>query len=81
MQSVVALFQWLADAQGINVSIVHDPIDRARFLTGLKTTIWLSLLCIGLSIVIGLVGAWLQGARSRVLRGIVGAFVPFSTSR
>lgn len=77
MQTLAEFFRWLADARSINVSIAYDPIDQARFLTGLKMTIWLSLACIALSIVIGLVGAWLQGVRSALVRGAVASFVQF----
>ena len=77
MESIVEFFRWLADAHRIDVSIVYDPLDRQRFLVGLLTTIWLSVACIVLSIAIGLVGAWLQGVRSRITRAIVQGFVQF----
>lgn len=70
-------FRWLADAHGINFSIFYDAFDRQRFLRGLWTTIWLSTVCIILSILIGLIGAWLQGARSRLVRAGVQGFVQF----
>ncbi len=48
---------------GINLSIAYDPFDRTRFLHGLLVTIELSAITIVLSIVIGVIGAWLQGSR------------------
>jgi polar amino acid transport system permease protein len=77
MQAIADWFKWLANAHGINVSIAYDAFDRARFLTGLSTTVWLSVVCIALSILVGLLGAWLQGARSPVVRAAVAAFVQF----
>lgn len=77
MQSVAEFFRWLADAHGINITIFYDPIDRARFLTGLFTTIWLSVVCIVLSILVGLIGALMQGARSPIARAAVRGFVQF----
>jgi len=77
MQAVADWFKWLANTHGINISIAYDAFDRSRFLTGLSTTIWLSVVCIVLSILVGLVGAWLQGARSRAVRAGVSAFVQF----
>jgi polar amino acid transport system permease protein len=77
MQAIAHWFEWLATAHGINVSIAHDPLDRARFLTGLATTTWLSVSCIALSILVGLVGAWLQGSRSVIVRTAVAAYVQF----
>jgi polar amino acid transport system permease protein len=72
---IEAFFTWLAAERGINVSIVHDPLDRARFLRGLVTTVWLSAACIALSIAIGLVGAWLRGSRLALVRIAVEVFV------
>src|SRR4051812_5854820 len=77
MQPFAEFFRWLADAHGINISIFYDSIDRSRFLTGLFTTIWLSIVCIFLSIIIGLVGALVQGARSPIARAGVQGFVQF----
>lgn len=70
-------FRWLHEAHGINVSIAYDDYDRARFLSGLWMTVRLSVVCILLSVVIGIVGAWLQGVRSRPLRGLVQAYIQF----
>ncbi len=75
MQAVADWFRWLNGAYGINFSIFYDSFDAQRFATGLKTTIWLSVACIVLSLVVGVVGAWLQGSRSIVVRGLVRAFV------
>jgi polar amino acid transport system permease protein len=77
MDAVAEFFRWLADAHKINYSIFYESYDRKRFLLGLQTTIYLSFVCIVLSLVIGVIGAWLQGARSRVLRGLVQAYVQF----
>jgi polar amino acid transport system permease protein len=75
MQALADWFRWLNSAYGINLSIFYDPFDGGRFLTGLRTTIWLSAACIVLSIVAGIVGAWLQGSRSRTVRGLVHFYV------
>ncbi len=77
MQSFAEFFRWLADAHGINISIFYDSLDRSRFLTGLFTTIWLSAVCILLSILVGLIGALVQGARSPIARAAVQGFVQF----
>jgi polar amino acid transport system permease protein len=68
-------FRWLNDAHGLNFSIFYDAYDRDRFLLGLWTTLYLSLVCIVLSLVVGVLGAWLQGARSRVLRAVLQGYV------
>jgi polar amino acid transport system permease protein len=60
-----------------STSASSDSIDRTRFLTGLFTTIWLSVVCIILSILIGLIGALAQGSRSSIARATVQSFVQF----
>lgn len=72
---IEAFFRDLAATQGINVSVVYDAYDRQRFLQGLWTTAWLSLVSGALSLVIGLAGAAMLGARSRLLRGAVRCYV------
>src|SRR5579871_5236229 len=71
MQAIWDWFRRLNDATGINLTIFYDAFDRARFASGLLMTIELSVVCIVLSVVIGVVGAWLQGSRLRVPRTIV----------
>jgi polar amino acid transport system permease protein len=75
MDALAEFFRSLNDQHGVNLSIAYDPLDRRRFLLGLWTTIQLSLACIALSLVLGVIGAWLQGARSRLLRGPVQVYV------
>src|SRR5690242_212506 len=77
MDVVADFFRWLADAHRVNYSIFYDVYDRKRFLLGLQTTIYLSVICILLSLVIGVIGAWLQGAQSRVVRALVQGYVQF----
>jgi polar amino acid transport system permease protein len=75
MTGVAEFFRWLNDAHGLNFSIFYDAYDRDRFLVGLWTTLYLSVACILLSIVIGVLGAWLQGARSGVVRSLIHGYV------
>ena len=73
--TVADWFQWLNAAYGINLSVFYDPFDRSRFLRGLGMTIYLSVACIFLSLIIGLIGAWFQGARSRLVRSLTWIYV------
>lgn len=77
MDAVYDLFRWLNTAYGINVSVAYDAYDRNRFVQGLTTTVWLSSVCIVLSILIGIVGAWLQGTKSRLVRLLVQGYIQF----
>lgn len=75
MSAVAEWARWLNDAHNINISILYDPLDQRRFLRGLWTTIYLSVVCIVLSVAIGIVGAWVQGARYRVVRGAMRVYI------
>src|SRR6478609_1198185 len=71
MQFVWNWFRWLYDTTGINLTIFYDAFDRGRFASGFWMTVKLSVICIVLSVVIGIVGAWIQGSRLRVARTLV----------
>jgi polar amino acid transport system permease protein len=77
VESVEQVFRTLDDVYGVNLTIGYDAYDRARFLEGLLTTLELSVICILLSLAIGVLGAWVQGARSRLLRGLIGGYIAF----
>jgi len=70
MQQIWDWFRWLHQATGINLTIFYDAFDRGRFANGFLITIKLSLICIALSIVIGVLGAWVQGSRNRAVRSV-----------
>lgn len=75
MQPVWNWFRWLYDTTGINLTIFYDAFDRSRFASGFWMTVRLSLVCIGASIAIGVLGALIQTTRLRVARAVVGGYV------
>lgn len=75
MEIIADFFARLYETTGLNFTIFYDPYDRGRMLSGLGMTVFLSTVCILLSLVIGVVGAWLQGARSRLVRGALSGFI------
>lgn len=77
MDAIWQWFSWLNDTYDINLTIFYDDVDRARFLTGIATTLKLSAVCIFASIVIGIGGAWLQMSRFAFIRGVVDAYIQF----
>ncbi len=77
MESFEAFFSWLYSDHGINLTIGYDSYDRGRFLDGVWTTIKLSVLSILFSLIIGAVGAWVQGSPLRILRVFIGFFIAF----
>jgi polar amino acid transport system permease protein len=68
-------FRTLAETTGINLTIVYDSFDRERMIEGFLNTILLSAVCLALSVVIGVVGAWLQGSSLRWTRRIVNGYI------
>lgn len=60
-----------------NFIYLYDPVQTERVLTGLWMTIKLSVICVALSVVIGIVGAWLQGSPIKWLRMLVQGYIQF----
>lgn len=77
MQDFWDWFRWLYETTGINLSIFYDAFDRTRFLAGLLMTLRLSAICIVLSVVIGIIGAWLQDSRLKAVRVLVYWYIQF----
>lgn len=77
MESLWAWFARLHDATGINLTIFYDAFDRGRFVGGFLMTVELSVVCIVASVLIGVVGAWLQGSRLRLTRRVVYWYIQF----
>lgn len=77
MESFWEWFRALNDARGINLTIFYDAFDRSRFVSGLLTTIQLASIAIVASVLIGVVGAWLQGSRLRLTRKLVYWYIQF----
>ena len=77
MQSFWDWFRALNDATGINLTILYDSFDRRRFVSGFLMTLRLAAICIVASVLIGIVGAWLQGSRLRLTRSIVHWYIQF----
>src|SRR6202045_4305910 len=55
-------FRTLHETTGINLTIFYDAFDRARFFNSFLTSLRLMGLSLVASVLIGVVGAWLQGS-------------------
>ena len=75
MEAVYDWFRWLYDATGINLSFIYDGFDRARVVRGFFTTLYLAAVTVVLSIVIGVLGAWLQRSELVWIRRLVAGFI------
>jgi len=70
-------FRVLYETTGVKFTIFYDAFDRARFFNSFLTSIRLMGICLVASVVIGVVGAWIQGSRLRMLRLITQAYIQF----
>jgi polar amino acid transport system permease protein len=60
-----------------NFIYLYDPTQTARVIDGFWMTLELSVICVLLSVIIGVVGAWAQGAHSKTLRLVVQGYIQF----
>jgi polar amino acid transport system permease protein len=77
LQPVWDWFRVLYETTGIKLTIFYDAFDRARFWNGFLTSVRLMAICLVCSVVVGVVGAWLQGVRSRTVRLVVQGYIQF----
>ncbi|MFT5115489.1 MAG: polar amino acid transport system permease protein [Parasphingorhabdus sp.] len=60
-----------------NFIFFYDPVQADRVIEGLWMTLELSVICVILSVIIGVLGAWLQNAPSKTVRIIVQGYIQF----
>jgi polar amino acid transport system permease protein len=77
MELVWDWFLWLYKEYGINLSVFYDSYYRKLFFQGFLNTIWISAVCIICCLVLGIIGAWIQGSKSRIIRGLVYWYIQF----
>ena len=78
IESVQTYFRTLADTHPKwSFIYLYDPVQTARIGEGLWMTVQLSVACVVLSVLIGVVGAWLQGSRSTAVRAVVQGYIRF----
>lgn len=76
MNSVIAdFFRWLNAEYGLNFSVFHDAFEWGTFVEGVGFTFALAAASIAGSVLLGMAGAFMQGARSRWWRAVVEAYV------
>ncbi|MEP3276233.1 MAG: amino acid ABC transporter permease [Stappiaceae bacterium] len=73
-----AFFEWfrvLYETTGINLPFLYDSYDRNRMIDGFLMTIKLSVVCLFFSIIIGIIGAWLQNSPLKWTRRLVNGYI------
>lgn len=72
---IAPFFHNLYERTGLNFIVFYERFEFDRFLGGISTSLKLMFWSIVLSLVIGVIGAWTQSARSRLLRVGVNAYI------
>jgi polar amino acid transport system permease protein len=60
-----------------NFIFFYEPFQFERLLSGLWVTVQLSVVCVILSVIIGLGGAWLQRSNFKIVRYLVQGYIQF----
>ena len=75
MENFFEWFRVLYDETGINLPFLYDSYDRNRMIDGFFMTVKLSVVCLFFSVIIGMIGAWLQGSPMKWTRRIVNGYI------
>ena len=75
MDSFYQWFRVLYDTTGINLPFIYDSYDRGRLIDGFFMTVQLSVTCLFFSVIIGMIGAWLQGSPLKWTRRLVNGYI------
>jgi polar amino acid transport system permease protein len=68
-------FRRLYDISGINYVFLYEEYEWNRLVTGFLTTIKLAAACLACSLIIGLIGAWLQGSRLKLIKAVIQGYI------
>ena len=75
METFYEWFRELYETTGVNLPFIYDSYDRNRMIDGFWMTIKLSITCLFFSIIIGMIGAWLQGSPLKWTRRLVNGYI------
>ena len=75
MDSFFGWFLVLYEDTGINLPFIYDSYDRDRMIEGFFMTVKLSVTCLFFSVIIGMIGAWLQNSPLKWTRRIVNGYI------
>lgn len=70
-------FYWLYEKYDINFIVFYDSWEFNRYLVGLENTLILCVVCVVLSLVVGVLGAWMQRSQFAPARWIVYCYIQF----
>jgi len=78
LEAFMEFFRQLAeDAPRWNFIFFYEERQWMRVVSGIKYTLLLSVACVILSVIIGIIGAWLQGSSNAWVRRSVQGYIQF----
>lgn len=75
LEFLAPFFSALNDQIGLNFVVFYDEYEFGRFLSGAAYSLRLIFWSIVISLIVGVLGAWAQGARSRAVRWLIDAYI------
>jgi len=75
MSAITDFFSWLNAEYGLNFSVFYNAFEWNTFVEGIEYTFMLAAVSIVGSVLLGMLGAFLLGSRSRSARALVEAYV------
>ncbi len=75
MEAFYEWFRVLYDDTGINLPFLYDSYDRNRMFYGFLMTVKLSVVCLFFSVIIGIIGAWLQASPFKWTRRLINGYI------
>ena len=73
--AIAPFFQEFYDDTGWNFIIFYEEYEYDRFIEAIWVSIQLILASLIFSLVVGFVGAWAQGAKSRIVRYVIAGYI------
>lgn len=75
LDAIGPFFKNLYDTTGWNFIMFYEQYEYDRFLEAVWVSIELIIACLIFSVIVGIIGAWAQGAKSRILRLSVAGYI------
>lgn len=75
LEVIAPFFQNLYEKTGINFILFYDQYEYDRFIHAIWVSFELIVACLIFSTIVGIVGAWAQGARSKLLRLAIAGYI------
>jgi len=77
LETIAPFFKDLYANTGLNYIIFYEEYEYERFIEAIWTTIYLIIASLAFSLVVGIVGAWAQGTKYKVLRYCMAGYIQF----